>query len=234
MALIHDAPNLRGRKYVFKDRDHAGEILLSMLKKAHISPDTTVLGIPSGGVPIAMAIANGLKLPLDLIIIKKIPVPGNPEAGIGALTLWGQIFLNQPLIERLRLTPAQIEAQIARVRNELKRRNEVFRGNRPAPALKDRNVIIADDGLASGFTALAAARAVRDAGAGNIIMAVPTASDAAIERLADEVDEIFCPNIRRGYYFAVADAYENWYDLSEGEVLSRLAKYEKAKKMANP
>ncbi len=222
-AKIYQIADLRNRRFVFADRDQAGSILAGMLRPFYEnSHDTIVLGIPSGGVPIAIEIASRLNLPLDLLIIRKIPVPGNPEAGIGALTLSGHMFLNEELIYHLGITPQQIEGQIQRVKQELNRRNELFRKGRPEPDLKGKIVIIADDGLASGFTTLAAVRTCRDKGATKIVVAAPTGSGTAIARLSNEVDEIFCPNIRTGHYFAVAEAYRNWYDLDREEVLKRL------------
>jgi len=222
-ARVYEIPQLRNRRFVFKDREHAGTILASMMAPVYKGADDCIfLGIPSGGVPVALALKQSLGLPMDLLIIRKIPVPGNPKAGIGALTLSGQMFLNQQLVQRLGITPAQIEAQMARVRQELDRRNRLFRHGRPEPDLKGKTVIIADDGLASGFTTLAAVKTVQERGAAKVVVAAPTGSGTAIERLSPHVDEIYCPNIRTGHYFAVAEAYENWYDLEPEEVIDLL------------
>ncbi len=222
-AKIVEIPALRNKSHVFKDRDEAGRVLADMLKPQYEkAADCMVMGIPSGGVPIAIAISRELELPLELFIVRKVQIPGNPEAGMGALSFAGGLFLNQELIDRLGITPGQVEAQIQRVRAELERRNQLFRAGRPLPDLANKRVIIADDGLASGFTTLAAIRGVRGSGAAKVIVAAPTASDTALARLSGEADEIFCPNIRTGYYFAVAEAYQNWYDLDEKEVIRRL------------
>ncbi len=222
-SKVIEIPTLRNKIHVFKDRDQAGEVLADMLKPRYErAKDCIVLGIPSGGVPIAIAISKELEVPLDLFIVRKVQIPGNPEAGMGALSFAGALLLNQELIDRLGITPEQVEAQINRVREELKRRNQLFRHGRPLPDLKGKTVIIADDGLASGFTTLAAIKGVKAAGAEKTVVAVPTASDTALERLSAEADEIFCPNIRTGYYFAVADAYKKWYDLEPEEVIQRL------------
>ena len=224
-AKIYQTADLKNRRFVFRDRDHAGLILADMLRPFYEKrPGTLVLGIPSGGVPIAVQISSELALPMDLLIIRKIPVPGNPEAGMGALTLSGEMLLNEDLIYHLGITPEQIEGQIQRVKQELRLRNDLFRKGRPEPDLKQKTVIIADDGLASGFTTLAAVKTCRSSGAKKIVVAAPTGSDTAIARLAAEVDEIFCPNIRSGQYFAVAEAYRNWYDLDRSEVTKRLKK----------
>ena len=223
MAKVFTLEKFRNKRFVFKDRDHAGLVVASMLKPHYFNKsDSIVLGIPSGGVPIAISIATTLQLPMDLLIIRKIPVPGNPEAGMGAITLGGQMFLNEALVERLGITPGEIHAQIERVKGELAIRDRLFRGGRPMSSLKEKTVIIADDGLASGFTTLAAVESVRDDGASYVVVAAPTGSDTAISRLEKVADEIYCPNIRSGLYFAVAEAYENWYDLEREEVIERL------------
>lgn len=220
---IHDIPELRNKKFIFQDREHAGHALAEMLAPVYgQGKHTLVIGIPSGGVPVAIQIARHLELPMDLFIVRKIPVPGNTEAGFGAVTLSGSMFLNQELVAALGLTQEQIQEQAASVRDELVRRNRVFRHDRPLPDVAGKTVIVADDGLASGFTMLAALHDLRGAGAGKLVVAVPTASASSTERLAQAADEIYCPNIRSGPYFAVAEAYQRWYDLDENEVISML------------
>ena len=133
-AKIFDIPSLRNKTFVFKDRDEAGLLLARMLEPYYKDrPETLVMGIPSGGVPIAVAISKRLHLPLDLFIVRKVQIPGNPEAGMGALSFAGGLFLNQDLIDRLGINPMQVEGQIERVRRELARRNELFRQGRPIP-----------------------------------------------------------------------------------------------------
>ncbi|OAQ20548.1 phosphoribosyltransferase family protein [Thermosulfurimonas dismutans] len=112
-----------------------------------------------------------------------------------------------------------------KVSEELKRRNEVFREGRPYPDLSKKTVILVDDGLASGFTMLAGVNMVKRKGASKVIVAVPTASPSSIKRLGHLADEIYCPNIRSGPYFAVAEAYQNWHDLTYEEVLEILKSY---------
>jgi len=220
---IRDIPELRNRKFIFHDRDHAGQVLAEMLTHDYSrDPGTLVIGIPSGGVPVAIQIARALELPMDMFIVRKIPVPGNTEAGFGAVTLSGSMFLNEELVRALHLTPEQIQEQAASVRHELARRNRIFRHDRPAPDISGRTVIVADDGLASGFTMLAALHDLKNGGADKLVVAVPTASASSTERLGTLADEIYCPNIRSGPYFAVAEAYQRWYDLDESEVISML------------
>ncbi len=224
MALIFDDPKLRNRQHVFLDRTEAGKRLGQMLL-ALKDESPLVLAIPAGGVPVGLEVARALEAPLDLIIIRKLPVPGNPEAGFGAITMEGDLFLNHDLVARLRLDPATIQRIAQEVKEELRRRDELFRKGRPFPNLTGKTVVLVDDGLASGYTMLAAANMVRRKGASRIIVAVPTASLSSIERLASLVDEIYCPNIREGPFFAVADAYRHWFDLGYQDVLTQLEGY---------
>ncbi len=223
MAKILDIPELREKRFVFGDRRDGGRILAEMMEPYFSGRrDLMVLGIPSGGVPVAIEISRKLSLPMDLFIARKIPVPGNPEAGVGALTLSGEIFLNQEMIRYLSLTQEDIEAEVQKVMKELMKRNQMFRQGKPEPDLKGKRVIVADDGLASGFTMLAALKTLKQQGAKELVVAVPTGSGSAIQRIATECDYIICPNIRTGPYFAVAEAYREWYDLEPSDVQALL------------
>jgi predicted phosphoribosyltransferase len=165
-----------------------------------------------------------LRLSLDLLIVRKLQIPGNPEAGFGAMTLAGTAFLNENLVAQLQLNPVQIKAEKNRIARELEKRNRMFRADRPFPDLNAKKIIIVDDGLASGFTMLAAIDMVKKAKARETVVAVPTAPQRSVDYILPEVDKIFCPNIRTASFFAVAEAYRNWSDLSEKEVVELLAK----------
>lgn len=222
-SKIFEVSGFRDKRFVFKDRDDAGKVLAEMLSPYYEkAKETLVLAIPSGGVPIGLEVAKGLSLPLDLIIVRKIPVPGNPEAGFGALTLDGDVFLNDELVAFLRLSPKEIEDQITKVKTDLQERNFIFRQGTPFPDVINKTVLMADDGLASGYTMLACVETVRRKGTSKIVVAVPTAPERSVFRISPIVEEVFCPNIRTERYFAVADAYANWYDLTRNEVLTRL------------
>ena len=224
-ATIIEDPGIRDKIGVFRDRDDAGEVLAKGLEQFR-GTDSIVLAIPSGGVPVGLKVAFSLALPFDLLIIRKIPIPGNTEAGFGAISLDGDRLLNPSLVRMLGLSDREIDELAERVMQELKVRNRLFRQDRPLPEIKGRTVILVDDGLASGYTMMTAVRIVRRRDPADIVVAVPTASWNTIEILLDEVDTIVCPNIRTGSFFAVADAYLNWYDLSRDEVLNLLKKYE--------
>jgi putative phosphoribosyl transferase len=222
-AKIQELKEFREQQLIFSDRFEAGETLGSMLQSeyAHIE-EGIVLAIPSGGVPVGMKVREILDLPLDLLIVRKLQIPGNPEAGFGAMTLDGTVFLNKTLLAQLRLSSAQIAEEKRRVAMALEKRNAIFRGDRPFPDLTGKRVILVDDGLASGFTMLASVDMVKKANPLETVVAVPTAPQRSIDRILVEVDKVYCANIRTEHFFAVAEAYRNWYDLSEEEVLHLL------------
>ncbi len=149
-------------------------------------------------------------------------IPGNTEAGFGAMTSDGDTLLNEPLIAQLGLTDEQIQRQSAKVRAELAERNQRFRGGSMLPELTGKTVILVDDGLASGFTMKVAILLAKKRSAAGTVVAVPTASRRSLDELGEGAGQIYCANIREGRSFAVADAYENWYDLSEAQVLALL------------
>jgi len=223
MTKIIEMEELRNKNYVFRDRVHAGELLASKLKP-YVGKDSIVLAIPSGGVPIGSTLAKELGLQMDLIIVRKLPIPYNTEAGFGSMSWNGEVKLNEKLVEQLQLSDPEIDSIIRDVKSELDKRMEIFRGNRPFPELKGKTAIIVDDGLASGYTLLAAISSVKRLSPARIIVAVPTASKNAVDLLAPYVDEIFCLNIRETKIFAVADAYQEWHDLTQQEVLKLLGK----------
>lgn len=216
--LTEDA-KLRNKEYVFEDRKEAGRLIAEWLKE-YKGSDGIVLAIPSGGVPVAAEAAKALKLPMDLLIVRKIQIPYNPEAGFGAIGPEEEVILNKELLTGLSLTDEEIKTQIEKARDIIKKRDNLFREGRPFPSLKDKVVIIVDDGLASGYTMLAAIRFIKKKLPNKIIVAVPTASKRTADLVLLDTDELLCLNVRSGFPFAVADAYENWYDLTDEEVIS--------------
>ncbi len=219
--IVEDS-SLRSKRYVFKDRVHAGELLAKKLEK-YRDEDLMILAIPSGGVPVGSVIAKELDKPFDLIVVRKIPIPMEPESGYGALSFDGIIVLNEQLVESLGLTKKEIDEGSLQVSKEIKRRMDKFRGDKPLPDLKNKFVMLVDDGLASGYTMLAAIKSTKKQSVRKVIVAVPTASTSAISLIFPHVDEIICLNIRDSFFFAVADAYKNWYDLNDDEVQSYLS-----------
>lgn len=226
-AKIIDEPAYRERTFIFKDRFHAGDLLAEKLRKYAGEGNVIVLAIPAGGVPVGYMVAKELRVPVEVAVVRKVQIPWNTEAGFGALTWDGEKVVNDYLVRRLGLTEKMIEESISKTKRIIRERLREFRADRPMPDLRGKSVILADDGLASGFTMLAAVKSVKKDKARRIVVAVPTASLGAIELLSTEVDEIVCLNVRSGPIFAVADAYRNWYDLADEEVTEILEKAEK-------
>lgn len=220
-SKLIEEKSLRSRTEVFKDRIEAGWMLAEKLEK-YKGKDVIVLSIPAGGVPVGYAIAKKLSLTMDIIVVRKLPVPSDPEAGFGAIAMDGTIILNESMVNRIGITKAQIEMIASRRLKEIQLRMEKFRGEREFPELKKKTAILVDDGLASGYTMLAAIHSIRTHEPSGIVVAVPTASKSAIETILPNVDEMVCLNIRSGVVFAVADAYVNWYDLGDDEVVKYL------------
>jgi len=221
IAGVHERPELKNKTGVFKDRTHAGNILGEMLEPYPLE-NAVVFGIPAGGVPVALAAASRLGLPLDAAVVSKITLPWNTEAGYGAVAFDGTYKLNEALIAQLSLSENQIREGIRKTRSKVERRSKSFRGERPFPEVRGRPVILVDDGLASGFTMRTSIEALRHAGADHIIVAVPTAHDQAVADMASLAEAVFCANIRKGGRFAVAEAYRHWYDVSEAEVMEMM------------
>jgi putative phosphoribosyl transferase len=219
VGQLIDEPTLRDRLYVFPDRPAAGRRLAEKLSQ-YQGQALHLFAVPAGGVPVAAEIARAWQIPLDLIIVRKIQLPWTTEAGFGALNPAGEVIFNQGLLERLHLSPQEIDTQVQKTLFTLKQREARLRGNRPYPRLAQRPTIIVDDGLASGYTMRAAIEFLKGREAGRIIVAVPTGSARTVQDLLPLVDVLVCLNVRSGWSFAVAEAYENWYDVNESEVLA--------------
>ena len=223
MSTLIEDTSLMDKLYVFKDRREAGRRLAEKLMR-YKGSNTMVMAIPAGGVPVAAEIVKALQLPAELLIVRKIQLPDNPEAGFGAVGPDGEMILNEPWVAQLHLAEYEIIAQKQKTIDNIKKREQIFRKGRPYPDLKGKTVILVDDGMASGYTMLAAIGFTRRLESSKVITAVPTSSNKTVDFILPQVDELVCLNVRRGYYFAVADAYENWYDLDDEEVLSIIGK----------
>ena len=210
---IYYLPRLRECQSVFLDRTHAGRLITDMIKES----DAVVVGIPAGGIPVAAVVARALGLSLDVAVVSKITLPWNTEAGYGAVAFDGSLLLNEALIVRSGLSRDQVQAGIDKTRIKVTERVRRLRGGKPMSELSAKTVIVVDDGLASGYTMQVAIEALARCGVGRMIVAVPTGHAAAVEKIARQVHALYCPNIRSAPRFAVADAYENWTDVSESE-----------------
>lgn len=218
---IIEMSELRNRLKVFRDRKHAGEVLAGMLEPFRDS-NALVLGIPSGGVPIAVVIARLLHLNLDTAVANKITPHWNTEIGYGAVAFDGTTNIRQSFVKSSGLSDKEVAEDTARARHKVQRRNQLFRKSRPFPDCTGKSVIIVDDGLATGVTMQVAVEALRKAGTGRLIVAVPTGHLDSLQNLSKQVGAVYCPNVREGWTFAVADAYEHWSNLDEYTVAAIL------------
>jgi putative phosphoribosyl transferase len=205
----------------FVDRTDAGRRLALQLSDFQ-SSNVVVYAIPSGGIPVAVEVAATLKSPLDIIIVRKIPIPFEPEAGYGAVTEDGSLVLNEPLVKRLRLTEPEIEGHADKVRHEIIRRSMLYRKKLPPTAAKSKSAIVIDDGLASGYTMLAAVKSLRHRKVAEITVAVPVASGSAYNLVLPQVDHLICLIVARTGLFAVVSFYQHWHDLNDQEVMNLL------------
>jgi len=218
---VIDLPDLRDRVSVFRDRAHAGKTVAGMIAE-YQETNAQVLGIPAGGIPVAVEIAEELNLSLDVAVVSKITLPWNTEAGYGAVAFDGTVRLNQRLAAGLELSENDIQQGIEHTSRKVAMRTKTLRGNQPFPDVSSAPAILIDDGLASGFTMLVAVEALRNAGARHILVAVPTGHDKSVRMIAASVEKVYCANIRHGMGFAVAEAYEKWSDVSDEEVMHLL------------
>jgi putative phosphoribosyl transferase len=224
MGEILDNIQLREKRFVFHDRHDAGQQLGAFVRTLPDIVDPVVLVIPAGGVPVGVMLARALAAPLGLAIVRKIRIPGSTEAGFGAVTWDGNVLINERLRAGLGLSQDQVDYAVAATRKNVRERVQKFFRLKPMPDPAGKTVIVTDDGLASGFTMLAAVRSIRAKKPHRIIIAVPTGSSSSVELVRREADQLVCLNIRSSRSFAVADAYEQWYDLDDGEVMDELRK----------
>lgn len=208
---------------MFKDRIDAGCQLAQRLIRVRNKRNVVILAIPRGGVPVAYAMDKFLYLPFDLLVIRKLPMPGDPEAGLGAISETGEtVFQPQAKI----YSPKIIQEIISKQLVEIKRRIHALRGDRKLINIKGKTVILVDDGLAMGSTMEAAVKTVRKLGVKKIIVAVPVGSKEAVNIIKSEVHELVCLDIPSLFY-AVAQDYKHWHDVSDKEVKDILFKIKK-------
>ncbi len=207
---------------LFRDRQDAGEVLATKLGAYSGRDDVIVLALPRGGVPVAFEVARALHAPLDVFTVRKLGVPGREEWGFGALATGGVRVLDRDLVRRLGLPEGLIEQITARERRELERREHAYRGDRPAPALTGKTVIVVDDGLATGSTMRAAVQALRALGPAQIVVAVPTGARQTCDELRPHVDALVCATMPEPFY-AVGLQYDDFRSTTDEEVCRLLA-----------
>lgn len=215
--MLHVGHKFPYARPLFADRAEAGERLrdfVSVLKPK----EPIVLAIPRGGLPIGCPIAQRLGAPLDVIAPRKLPLPDSPEAGFGAIAPDGTIILNESLAAQARLSEETIRAIAQEVLDEVRRRVRLYRGDRPFPSLADRDVILVDDGLATGYTMLAAIDLARKAAARRVLVAVPVSPMSSLHRVNRKADEVYCLAAQEKGGFAVASFYRSFPDMLDDEV----------------
>jgi predicted phosphoribosyltransferase len=205
----------------FINRSEAGRVLADRLRKYSGVPNVLVLALPRGGVPVAYEVALVLKAPLDVFLVRKLGVPGHEELAMGAIASGGVRVLNPDAVNGLQISDDVIEAVAEKEQRELERREQLYRGDRPALDAEGRIAILVDDGLATGSTMRAAAAALRLQNPARIIVAVPVAAEETCNDLRNEVDEVVCA-ITPDSFLAVGLWYEDFSQTSDEEVRALL------------
>lgn len=209
----------------FADRKEAGRALADALQNYADRPGTVILALPRGGVPIADEVARALHLPMDIWLVRKLGVPGHEELAMGAMALNGTFHINRDIARAMDISPQMIKRVVEREREELARRNKLYRQGRRIPSVKGKTVIVVDDGLATGATMKAAIESLREEGVGRIVVAVPvgaTSSCEEIDALADELVCLFTPEP----FYGVGQWYRDFSQTSDQEVQDILAHQE--------
>jgi putative phosphoribosyl transferase len=206
----------------FANRTEAGRLLVEKLVKYAGREDVIVLGLPRGGVPVAFEVAHRLGAPLDVFIVRKLGVPGFEELAAGAIASGGVRVLNEDVMRSIPHADEAIDAVTIRETAELERREQIYREGRPAPQLRDRIVILVDDGLATGATMRAAIEALRQSGAAKIVVAVPVGPQDTCRELEEEADETICLSTPE-FFQAVGQYYEDFSQTSDEDVRELLS-----------
>ncbi|HEX6388545.1 MAG TPA: phosphoribosyltransferase family protein [Solirubrobacteraceae bacterium] len=207
---------------IFADRCEAGRALGARLSEEGIESDVLVLGLPRGGVPVAREVAAALGAPLDVLLVRKLGVPGHEELAMGAIAPGGVRVTNRDVVEALGLDEATLDAAERSERDELERRDRAYRADRPPLAVAGRTVVVVDDGLATGSTMRAAVQSLRALGAERIVVAVPVGAAQTCARLREDADEIVCLRAVRRLQ-SVGSWYADFRQTSDDEVREALA-----------
>jgi predicted phosphoribosyltransferase len=207
----------------FRDRAEAGRELGERLAEKYAGrQDVFVLTLPRGGVVVGHEVADRLDAPLDVLVVRKLGFPGQSELAMGAIASGGVRVLNEELLDQTGVSQAFVDDVVARERVELERRELLYRGDRAAPDVTGKTVLVVDDGLATGSTMLAAVQALRLLRAGRVVVAVPTAPRQTCDALEDVADDVICLRQPDPFY-AVGLSYEDFGEVSDDEVRALLA-----------
>lgn len=210
----------------FHDRQDAGLKLANKLEDYSKKPEVLVLALPRGGVPVAYEISKALSAPLDVLIVRKLGVPGHEELAFGAIASGNTLIFNEEIINSLHLSDDKIKQVIEKETNELKRRELLYRKGKPPISVKDKTIILVDDGIATGATMLAAVNSIAKQKAKNIIIATPVAALSTAEDFINKVDEFICL-LQPFDFYAVGLWYDNFNQTSDEEVADLLMKANK-------
>jgi putative phosphoribosyl transferase len=211
----------------FLNRREAGRVLASYLTQYSGRDDVIVLALPRGGVPVGFEVAQRLGIPLDVFLVRKLGVPGREELAMGAIASGGVRVLNQQVVRMLRISPRDIDEVAQLEQAELERREREYRGDRALPELRGKIGMLVDDGLATGATMRAAAKALRRLGPAKVVVAVPAAAPETCEEFRHEVDEIICAQTPEPFY-AVGVWYVDFSPTSDQEVRDLLARAQRS------
>jgi predicted phosphoribosyltransferase len=206
------------RQAIFENRYDAGAKLAAKLEE-YKKQQVIVFAIPNGGIPVGMQVALALDAELDLVISRKIPIPLRPEGGFGAVADDGTTIYNEPVLKHINLTEQQINYQVNLVRSNIQQRSIFYRGNKPLSLVSGKTIIVVDDGLASGYTMLAAVESLRRRHPKQIIVAVPAAPAAAVMNVQKTADKVVTVETAYTPKFYVSDYYKYWNVLSDAEGL---------------
>jgi putative phosphoribosyl transferase len=197
--------------------------LASLVEERDLGVDVVVLGLPRGGVPVAYEVATALDLPLDVIIVRKLGVPSQPELAMGAIGEGGARTIDDDVVAMAAVQSADLSAVEEREKLELERRAVLFRGDRPGLTLKGRTALIIDDGIATGSTARAACQVARAQGAARVVLATPVAPPRAVAELRGDADEVICLSTPE-LFWAIGEFYFDFTQTSDDEVTALLAR----------
>jgi predicted phosphoribosyltransferase len=209
---------------MFENRYDAGRKLAEKLAE-YAGKAAVVLGIPNGGVAVALGVALGLNADLDMVISRKIPLPLSPEGGFGSVTDNGTTIFDEEIIKKAGLSQAQINYQVNKVRSDIRHRSLLYHTDRPPISIAGRTVIVVDDGLASGYTMRAAVESVRHRKPDRVIAAVPVGPEPAVEALREVADRVVTYVTSQEPRFYIADYYHSWHDITDAEVLHCLKEW---------
>lgn len=208
---------------VYRNREEAGDVLAQHLTD-YRGRSCVVIAIPNGGVPVGLRVRTHLGADFGILVVRKLHIPWDREAGFGAVAPDGTVVFNELLRRSLDLSEEEERSVIEEELTAIQRRMTAYRAQE-LPRVEGRVAILVDDGLASGYSMIAAARFVRRRKPAEVVVAVPTASRSASRLVSPDVDTVVCPNVRSGPVFAVADAYRHWRDLEDREVVGMLSEY---------